>query len=199
MSNKYYRRNNIVKNYNRVNNIVDELKNVILTKINAIQQKIKFLSSDLDMIENNIYLKNILKFELKDNIYKYFDKKSNNTFEIININSTNLKKDDIIKINSNMLNKIKFHANNQIALYTNYKFVNDKNILVCRFDTDENIYRNKIVNNYVLFNVDKDYESIDLEINFYLDNTNLKENDFVEIFYYKETHSEIIIKHYITY
>ena len=152
------------------------------------------------MIKNNIYLKNILKFELKDNIYKYFNKKSDNTFEMININLTNLKKDDIIEMNFNMLNKIKFYSTNyQIVLYINYKFVNDKNILVCRFDIDENIYRNKIENNYVLFNVDKDYEGIDLEINFYLDNTNLKENDFVEIFYYKETHSEIIIKHYITY
>ena len=37
-------------------------------------KKLKFLSSDLDIIKNNIYLKNILKFELKENINKYFDK-----------------------------------------------------------------------------------------------------------------------------
>ena len=96
-----------------------------------------------------------------------------------------------------MLNKIKFYVNNQVVLYINYRFVNDKNILVCRFDIDENIYKSKIMNNYVLFNVDKDYENIDLKINYYLDNTNLKENDFVEIFYYNE--GEIIIKDYITY
>ena len=98
-----------------------------------------------------------------------------------------------------MLNKIKFYANNQVLLYINYKFVNDKNIIVCGSDIDENIYRNKIVNNYVLFNIDKDYESIDLKINFYLDNAKLNENDFVEISYYKETYVEIIIKRYITY
>ena len=95
-----------------------------------------------------------------------------------------------------MLNKIKFHAGNQVVLYINYKFINNKNILVRGFDIDKNIYRNKIVNNYVLFNIDKDYESIDLKINFYLDNTNLNENDFVKIFYYKEKYSELIIKHY---
>ena len=164
-------------------------KNIILGKINDIQQKIKFLN-------NNINLKNILKFKLKENIYTYFDKESNNTFEIILCNLTNLRKNDIIEINFNMLNKIKFHAGNQVKLYINYKFINNKNILVCEFDIDKNIYRNKIVNNYVLFNIDKDYENIDLKINFYLDNTNLNENDFVEIFYYKEKYSEIIIKHY---
>ena len=190
MSNRYYRKNvNELKNFNKLDQTVDELKNIILGKINSIQQKIKFLN-------NNINLKNILKFELKENIYTYFDKESNNTFEIILCNLTNLRKNDIIEINFNMLNKIKFHAGNQVELYINYKFINDKNILVCEFDIDKNIYRNKIVNNYVLFNIDKDYENIDLKINFYLDNTNLNENDFVEIFYYKEKYSEIIIKHY---
>ena len=69
-----------------------------------------------------------LKFELKENIYKCYDKKSNNTFEIINISLTNLKKDDIIEINFDMLNKIKFYANNQVVLYINYKFIKNKNI-----------------------------------------------------------------------
>ena len=190
MSNRYYRKNvNELKNFNKLDQTVDELKNIILGKINGIQQKIKSLN-------NNINLKNILKFELNENIYTYFDKESNNTFEIILCNLTNLRKNDIIEINFNMLNKIKFNASNQVELYINYKFINNKNILVCEFDIDKNIYRNKIVNNYVLFNIDKDYENIDLKINFYLDNTNLNENDFVEIFYYKEKYSEIIIKHY---
>ena len=190
MSNRYYRKNiNELKNFNKLDQTVDELKNIILGKINGIQQKIKLLN-------NNINLKNILKFELKENIYTYFDKESNNTFEIILCNLTNLRKNDIIEINFNMLNKIKFHVGNQVELYINYKFINNKNILVCEFDIDKNINRNKIVNNYVLFNIDKDYENIDLKINFYLDNTNLNENDFVEIFYYKEKYSEIIIKHY---
>ena len=70
MSNRYYRRNNEIRNYNKINNIVDELKNIILAKINGIQQKFKFLSSDLDITKNNIHLKNISKFELKENIYK---------------------------------------------------------------------------------------------------------------------------------
>ena len=190
MSNRYYRKNNNeLRNFNKLDQTVDELKNIILGKINGIQQKIKSLN-------NNINLKNILKFELKENIYTYFDKESNNTFEIILCNLTNLRKNDIIEINFNMLNKIKFHAGNQVELYINYKFINNKNILVCEFDIDKNIYRNKIVNNYVLFNIDKDYENIDLKINFYLDNTNLNENDFVEIFYYKKKYSELIIKHY---
>ena len=62
MSNRYYRRyNNILKDYSSVNNIVDELKNIILAKINGMQQKIKFLSSDLDIIKNNVYFKNKFK------------------------------------------------------------------------------------------------------------------------------------------
>ena len=189
MSDRYYRKNNKLKNFNKLDQTVDELKNIILGKINSIQEKIKLLN-------NNINLKNILKFKLEKNIYVYFDKESNNTFEIILCNLTNLRKNDIIEINFNMLNKIKFHAGNQVELYINYKFINNKNILVCEFDIDKNIYRNKIVNNYVLFNIDKDYENIDLKINFYLDNTNLNENDFVEIFYYKEKYSELTIKHY---
>ena len=95
-----------------------------------------------------------------------------------------------------MLSKIKFHAGNQVELYIDYKFINNKNIFVCEFDIDENIYRNKFVNNYVLFNIEKGYENIDLKINFYLDNSNSNENDFVEIFYRKEKYSELIIKHY---
>ena len=197
MSNRYYRKNNNeIKNFNKLDQTVDELRNIILGKINGIQQKIKFLNSDLNITKNNIYLKNILKFEMKENIYIYSDKGSNNTFEITLYNLTNLRKNDIIEINLNMLNKIKFQADNKVELYINYKFVNNKNILVCGFDIDINIYRNKIVNNYVLFNIDKDYESIDLKINFYLDNNNLNEHDFVEIFYYKEKYSELIIKHY---
>ena len=197
MSDRYYRKNNNeLKNFNKLDQTVDELKSIILGKINGIQQKIKFLNNDLNIIKNNINLKDILKFELKENIYIYFDKESNNTFELILCNLTNLRKNDIIEINFNMLNKIKFHASNQVELYINYKFINNRNILVCGFDIDKNIYRNKIVNNYILFNIDKDYENIDLKINFYLDNTNLNENDFVEIFYYKEKYSEVIIKHY---
>ena len=63
-------------------------------------------------------------------------------------------------INFNMINTIKFHANHLIMLYTNYKLSNnEKNILICSFDLDDNIYRNKMINNNVLF-------EIDLKINF---------------------------------
>ena len=200
MSDRYYRRNNNeIKNFNKLDQTVNELKNVILSKINGIQQKIEFLNSDLDIVKNDIHLENILKFELKENIYIYFDKESDNTFRIVNISLTNLKKGDIIETNFNMLNKIKFYANNQVILYINYKFINDKNIIVCGFDIDENIYRNKIVNNYVLSNIDKDYESIDSKINFYMDNTKLNDYGFVEIFHYKETYGELIIEDYNTY
>ena len=49
-----------------------------------------------------------------------------------------------------MISNIKFHANRLIMLYTNYNFSNNnKNILVCNFDLDNNIYRNKIINNNV--------------------------------------------------
>ena len=61
-------------------------------------------------------------------------KKSDNIFNIINIPLKNLKKDDILEINFNMINSIKFQANHLIMLYTNYKLLNnEKNILVCSF------------------------------------------------------------------
>ena len=95
-----------------------------------------------------------------------------------------------------MINTIKFHANHLIMLYTNYNFSNNNiNILVCNFDLDNNIYRNIIINNTVIFEVDKNYETIDLKIDFYLDKSQLKETDFVELNYYKIL-SNIIIKHY---
>ena len=48
MSNRYYRKsNNELKNFNKLDQTVDELKNIILGKINGIQQKIKFLNNDL--------------------------------------------------------------------------------------------------------------------------------------------------------
>ena len=81
-------------------------------------------------------------------------------------------------------------------LYTNYNFSNNnKNILVCNFDLDNNIYRNKVINNNVIFEVDKNYDTINLKINFYLDKSQLKETDFVELNYYKIL-SNMIIKHY---
>ena len=81
-------------------------------------------------------------------------------------------------------------------LYTNYVLSNNnKNILVCSFDLDDNIYRNKMINNSVLFEIDKNYDTTDLKINFYLDKSQLKENDFVELNYYKIL-GNIIIKHY---
>ena len=50
-----------------------------------------------------------------------------------------------------MINIIKFHANHLTMLYTNYIFSNnDKNILICNFDLDRNIYRNKIINNNII-------------------------------------------------
>ena len=63
---------------------------------------------------------------------------------IINIPLKNLKIDDILEINFNMINTIKFHANHLIMVYTNYILSNNnENILVCNFDLDNNIYRNK--------------------------------------------------------
>ena len=95
-----------------------------------------------------------------------------------------------------MINTIKFHANLLAMLYTNYIFSNNnKNILVCNFDLDNNIYRNKIINNNIIFEVDKYYDTIDLKINFYLNKSQLKETDFVELNYYKIL-GNIIIKHY---
>ena len=182
MSDQYYRRKN--KEVNN-NDSINELPNIVLD----LQQKIKHL-------ENNINLKNIFRYNLKDNIYIRFDKKSENTFNIINIPLKNLKKDDILEINFNMINTIKFHANHLIMLYTNYNFSNnDKNIFVCSFDLDNNIYRNIIINNNDIFEVDKNYDTIDLKINFYLDKSQLKGTDFVELNYYKIL-SNIIIKHY---
>ena len=106
MADKYYRRNKAIKN----DNSIDDLTNIILN----LQQKIKYL-------ENNISLKNIFRFNLNDNIYIHFDKKSDNIFNVINIPLKNLKKDDILEINFNMINTIKFQANHLIMLYTNYK------------------------------------------------------------------------------
>ena len=130
MFDRYYRkRNKDVKNDDSIN----ELTNIILD----LQRKIKYL-------ENNINLKNIFRYNLKDNIYIRFDKESENNFNIINIPLKNLKKDDILEINFNMISTIRFHANHLIMLYTNYKSSNnEKNILICSFDLDENIYRNK--------------------------------------------------------
>ena len=185
MVDKYYRRNKNLKS----DNSIDELTNIIFD----IQQKIKYL-------ENNINLKNIFRYDLKDNIYIRFDKESKNTFNIINIPLKNLNKDDILEINFNMINTIKFNADHLIMLYTNYKLANnEKNILVCNFDLDENIYRNKIINNNVLFEVDKNYSNIDLEINFYLNKRQLKGSDYIELNYYKILGNVIIIKHYSKY
>ena len=127
MSDRYYRkRNKDVKN----NGSINELTNIVLD----LQRKVKYL-------ENNVNLKNIFRYNLKDIIYVRFDKDSENTFNIINIPLENLRKANIIEINFNFLNNIKFHANHLIMLYTNYIFSNNnKNILVCNFDLDDNIY-----------------------------------------------------------
>ena len=179
MSDRYYRKR--VKNENN-NDVISDLTNIVLD----LQRK----------IENNINLKNILTYELKDNIYIRFDKESENTFNIINISLKNLKKNDIIEIKFNMINTIKFHANHLIFLYTNYKLSNiNKNILVCSFDLDKNIYRNKIIDNNIIFKIDKNYDTIDLKINFYVDKSKLNENDFVELNYYKIL-GNILIKQY---
>ena len=181
MSDRYYRKR--IKDMNN-NDKINDLKNIVLD----LQRKIKYL-------ENNINLKNIFRYNLKDNIYVRFDKESENTFNIINIPLKNLKKDDIIEINFNMINTIKFHTNHLTMLYTNHVLSNNnKNILVCNFDLDDNIYRNKIINNNIIFEVDKNYDNIDLKINFYLDKSQLKEIDFVELNYYKILGN--IIKHY---
>ena len=182
MSDRYYRkRDKDVKN----NDSINELKNILLD----LKRKVKYL-------ENNINFKDIFRYNLKDNIYVRFDKDSENTFNIINIPLKNLRKDDTIEINFNMLNNIKFHANHLIMLYTNYIFSNNnKNILVCNFYLDDNIYRNKIINNNIIFEIDKNYDTIDLKINFYLDKSQLKETDFVEINYYQFL-GNTIIKHY---
>ena len=182
MSDRYYRKR--IKDVNN-NDSINDLTNIVLD----LQRKIKYL-------ENNINLKNISRYNLKENIYAQFDKESENTFSIINIPLKNLKKDDILEINFNMINTIKFHANHLIMLYTNYNFSKiNKNILVCSFDLDKNIYRNKIIDNSIIFEVNKDYDTIDLKINFYLDKSQLKETNFAELKYYKIL-SNIVIKHY---
>ena len=182
MSDRYYRKRiKDVKNDDTIN----DLTNIVLD----LQRKIIYL-------ENNINLKIIFRYDTKDNIYIRFDKESRNNFNIINIPLKNLKKDDIIEINFNMINTIKFHANHLIMLYTNYNFSNNnKNILVCSFDLDDNIYKNNIINNNVIFEIDKNYDTIDLKINFYLYKSQLKETDFVKLNYYKIL-GNIIIKHY---
>ena len=179
MSDRYYqKRIKDTKNDDTIN----DLTNIILD----LQRK----------IENNINLKNISQYDLKDNIHIRFDKDSENTFSIINIPLKNLKKNDILEINFNMINTIKFHANHLIMLYTNNKLSNiNKNILVCSFDLDDNIYRNKIIDNNIIFEVNKNYDTVDLKINFYLDKSQLNENDFVELSYYKIL-GNIVIKHY---
>ena len=68
MSDRYYRKR--IKNENN-NDSINELTNIVLD----LQRK----------IENNINLKNILTYELKNNIYIRFDKESENIFNIINI------------------------------------------------------------------------------------------------------------------
>ena len=95
-----------------------------------------------------------------------------------------------------MINTIEFYTNHLTMLYTNYELSNNnKNILVCSFDLVDNIYRNKMINNNVLFEIDKNYDTIDLKINFYLNKFQLREIDFVELNYYKIL-GDIIIKHY---
>ena len=113
MADKYYRRNKNLKS----DNSIDDLTNIILN----LQQKIKYL-------ENNINLKNIFRYNLNDNIYIRFDKESDNIFNIINIPLKNLMKDDILEINFNMINTIKFQANHIIMLYTNYKLSDNEKI-----------------------------------------------------------------------
>ena len=94
-----------------------------------------------------------------------------------------------------MINTIKFNADHLIMLYTSFELsVKEKDILVCSFNLDENIYRNRIINNNVLFEIDRNYNNIDLEINFYLNKRDLKENVYVEINYYKIL-GDIVIKH----
>ena len=179
MSDRYYRKR--IKDVQN-NDSINDLTNIELD----LQRK----------IENNINLKNISRYNLKDNIYIRFDKDSENAFNIINIPLKNLKKNDIIEINFDMINTIKFHANHLIMLCTNYELSNiNKNILVCSFDLDKNIYRNKIINNNVIFEADKNYDTIDLKINSYLDKSQKNENDFVELDYYKIL-GNIVIKHY---
>ena len=69
MSDRYYRKGN--KDVNNNNNSINGLTNIVLD----LQRKITYL-------ENNINLKNIFRYNLKDNIYDRFDKESENTFII---------------------------------------------------------------------------------------------------------------------
>ena len=71
MSDRYYRKR--IKNVKNDDTINDST-NIVLD----LQRKIKYL-------ENNINLKNISRYNLKDNIYIRFDKDSKNNFNIINI------------------------------------------------------------------------------------------------------------------
>ena len=60
-----------------------------------------------------------------------------------------------------MINTIKFHANHLTMLYKNYILSNnEKNIVVCSYDLDKNINRNKIKDNNIIFEVDKNYDNI---------------------------------------
>ena len=107
MSDRYYRKRiKDVKN----NDSINELSNIVLD----LQRKIKYL-------ENNVNLKNIFRYNLEDNIYFRFNKDSENTFNVINIPLRNLKKDNILEINFDVINTLKFYANHLIMLYTNYE------------------------------------------------------------------------------
>ena len=86
------------------------------------------LQRNIKYLENNINLKNIFRYNLKDNIYIRFDKDSENILNIINIPLKNLKKDDILEINFDMINTIKYHAKHLIMLYTNYKLSNNEKV-----------------------------------------------------------------------
>ena len=81
MSDRYYRKR--VKDVNN-NDTINDLSNIVLD----LQRK----------VENNINLKNISQYNLKDNIYIRFDKESENTFNIINIPLKNLKKMIYLKL-----------------------------------------------------------------------------------------------------
>ena len=61
MSYRYYRRNNEIRNSNKLDQTVDELKNIILGKINGIKQKIKLLNCDLNIIKKQYKFKEYSK------------------------------------------------------------------------------------------------------------------------------------------
>ena len=81
MSDRYYRKR--IKDVNN-NDTINDLTNIVLD----LQRK----------VENNINLKNISQYNLKDNIYIRFDKESENKFNIINIPLKNLKKMIYLKL-----------------------------------------------------------------------------------------------------